>query len=1473
VDQLAQGLVQLSRLMGNTSAAGIAQYANAVLTVSKNAGVSVTGVLSFAQAIAPMARQAGIGESAVLGISAAFSKAGADGFVAANTFNSIVSDITNLIQSGSPQLAKYANLIGVSVKQFRSMDKGTAVEDIFTTIAKQGPKAVNTLNRLGIDGVRAQAAIAAVVQSGDLNKSVNDALGASGNTNNLNKASGKAFHGIADDLANVRNEFTQFGTEIGTSFLSPLEVVINGFSKMLHIVNEITKPFSGLIALVSTLAGGLAALGGGALLAAGLMAKLVAVGFVAKSSPVAALRAGYANAAKGTESEFSNRAAANQLRWWQKPGYAAGRNLGGAIGGAGAHSATGMAAEEEAARRASLGLNSTAATSLYTGRHVSVNAMGQEEEAARRRGAFSRGVGMIPRAGTWIAQGQEEYVVNARRSGLDRTPGFAGWAGDKANALKAKFSGGDEKKEAADAKAAAAATRRAEADMRAVESAERLATVEQTLAGEMREFGAAVARVQVQSLRSGAAVAAQGVGGLAAKGAKGAWNMLGPIGVGLLGYEAFSAFGHHDQTQYNQAYVNTESNYNPIQKYNQALGTTATNLAKLGDAATTAADNLSAGLGGKKLSDVGQIGPGDVARAAGNAKYTDDTFKHLANNLTPFQVGKGGKSASTSAVVAYIQQLALTNGGMDNKTLDAVKLDVIRAFGPDKARGIMAQYMRTNPANALDAQVNYGALGGAARGIDNKTFAKYSDAAFSGISSRAANVSGRTGNAAELAQILRFGGAALQGTGPHDNSANIRSFQKNLSDKFGGNPDDFTMLTPGSGVPDNFFKAGYSTQAGVQGQILAALANTGGGRKFLRSAGVDMQQLRGTMNAGFNGMPGGLSPGLGPIVQELLRAQFPASNTSANWQQIAGSGSLGRFAAHDKTVQAAYNTPADPALQYQAMMRLYGAAGGNDPRKSTDQVVAAFDKLQGAIGDTSDQLYVMARAASQFASERQSAALPYLSREQNLGAAAGNYAEKFRANALSPTSDSYPDLQKARQAYDEQEQSYQAYTIQVAQQAKAFGVQMTRAQESNQLQRKRSARDFHIQMLQGEEDYNKQTYRAQRDHAIQQTHAVQTTAQTIYNPYGRVQSAYTSDANTLIGNMGDQNMRLKLQKQELDALSKMGLSDQAIQTLQLASPDNAQQLDRLLMDARSDPSVIVQLNASVGKRVQLTRSLTQNRYNLQFAQTNQDFTRGLSDAAKDYNTQRERAVSAQQRSLGDMAKDFNTMTTQAAQDITTSMTQLYGSYADNSLRAMQAISDNIASRAPKLAKTLTTEIINATKSVNAAAMQTMLASQVGVVGYGPKHQVGSYNAHGKFVPYRGYMNANEAAHLPNLINPGSVAAIGHATGGISTRAHVANISEGNKAEAIIPLDQRGLAYMTQWTNQVTMTLLRTMMGRTNPLPGRGTGGGGDSYTRIDQSTRFTGDITVQAQDPTEMQRKLDQKKRLDALSNPGSRRR
>ena len=90
---LTNGMVGLGRQMGTLAAGDMSTFANSLLRVSKSAGVSAEGVLSFSQAIAGSARAAGMTEQQVLGIGAAFQRAGADGFAAANTFNQMLNAI------------------------------------------------------------------------------------------------------------------------------------------------------------------------------------------------------------------------------------------------------------------------------------------------------------------------------------------------------------------------------------------------------------------------------------------------------------------------------------------------------------------------------------------------------------------------------------------------------------------------------------------------------------------------------------------------------------------------------------------------------------------------------------------------------------------------------------------------------------------------------------------------------------------------------------------------------------------------------------------------------------------------------------------------------------------------------------------------------------------------------------------------------------------------------------------------------------------------------------------------------------------------------------------------------------------------------------------------------------------------------------------------------------------------------------
>lgn len=282
IPQLTNDLLQLNRSMSGNAARNVGGYANAVLTVSRAAGTSVSSVLSFSQAIAPIGRLAGLSTSAVLGISAAFSKAGADGYYAANTFNSIVNDITVLTRTGSPELAKYANFVGMTVNQFRKLPAKAQITDIFDAIAKGGPKALNFMQALGL-GTRGLTAVQAVAQQGGLGHFIRISEQNSHNTRNLDAGSSAALGGLDATLGRLKNQATRFMDIFGAPLLGAVTGVVHGLEMFLSIVNTVVSHLGPLPTLIAALAAPLSMLAGIALTHAGAVGTIGAARLLANS--------------------------------------------------------------------------------------------------------------------------------------------------------------------------------------------------------------------------------------------------------------------------------------------------------------------------------------------------------------------------------------------------------------------------------------------------------------------------------------------------------------------------------------------------------------------------------------------------------------------------------------------------------------------------------------------------------------------------------------------------------------------------------------------------------------------------------------------------------------------------------------------------------------------------------------------------------------------------------------------------------------------------------------------------------------------------------------------------------------------------------------------------------------------------------------------------------------------------------------
>lgn len=1390
IQPLAQGLVMLSRLMGNTDAQQIGNYANSLLTVSKNSGVSATGVLSFAQSIAPMARQAGIGEAAVLGISAAFSKAGADGYVAANTFNGIVSSITQLTQSGSPQLSQYANLIGVTLQQFKNMSGQQQITQILDVIGKQGPAAINTLQRLGFDGVRAQSAIAAVTQSGDLQQAIATATGSSTNQKNLDKGSRAAFDNLSDGLARLRNEFAEFGAMIGTTFLTPLSKMVDTLANVGSKLNDFLRPFAPIIAGLAAIAGGFAAVGGAALSVAAVIGTVGLAKLAINSGPIRALREGVAvgrGGVGGAEvvNASSTRYAANASGAARMPlrtriPYIAGTSVGQTM--------PPPVDEAEAAG---------ASTARQVGR-------------AALRAPFVAATGFV-RSSTRLSadEARNDYERSFYNKNPDAGTGFRATAGAAISRNK------ENTEEMTSFQALMAATKELAQAMigAAVQVTKTGAHVMNPMnwrtnpsTGMVDEEGAPI---------SGAAMAGGGmlgrsagrVAGGAANLGRGAMGMLGgPLGIGIVAaIVAPMVIGSLKGAVGNLNAGDLSGGTNAITRYDQALGTSSSALGSFTSAVNSATSAAKQGAP-TSLGQAATVSAADKAATAGNYKVTD-------TQLESIQRGKNNVAAAQQ----YIETLSQQSGGLTPAKLQAIKQDLISIFGSGPAAQILGGLNAIGGGFGASPTVNYATLGQNANGQSVGRFRSLAGNVQSTIQSQQKAVGTQAGNAQALQNLLTYGGSALAGQG--GNPGAQQSVQSLLAGVLGGKSSDYDLTTGITGPNKNSrtpgrtqINAAFGTAGSSQAQILKTIKSTAAGKAYLSSLGLD---------------PSTASDA--DILSVATNNGRTASQQTAYQKQVAGVGPIGGFALGDQTVQAAQANPGSANAQTAGSMALYNQAKGVG--NSLQSVSQAMDDLKGAVKDTTDPLYQMADAAKAYAAAQDQFNQAGMSQEGKLADLAKNYQQAQSNATMNPNDPSaQADLQTQQANYQQGLTSYTQYVQSMQQAAISFGTQMERAQQDQNLSIFRSNQQFYIQQTQAQQDFNRQNMLSVRDFGIQMERQAQSEAEQIYNPFQRVQAQYTIDAGTLIQNLANQNDLISQQYANLQQLSQMGVSQSAIDTLQLADPTNAQQTNALVQSLVNNPQLVQQINAAVATRVQATTTLTQSSFSETFRNTTADFARQLSDTADAYNIQKQRAVDAQSLSLSQMAQDYNTMVQRSAQDLNTSMTQIFGDYATSYTNTMQAISTDIGKYAPGIAATLGSEL------------------------------------------------TGMATTLQNILNPAAVAAAAtaghgsataghHAAGGVSTFAHVANISEGNNPEAIIPLDQRGLQFMTSFANQVSMAMLRQM--NVGQYPSQPTGANTSHSTNysVDQSTNID-TVNVTANDIKSIQSDLAKLKRYKALSLP-----
>lgn len=242
--QLFTGLTDMTRAMGN-SLSSIERYGSSLTDIQHKMGVSATAVLNFAEGIRAVGDKAGVSEANILGLAAAFQKVGADGYAGAQAFNTVINDLVEAVDRGSPRLRAYANLLGLSAQQMKEMVQANPTEAFvrfIEAIAKQGTRASQVLQQFGLDGVRTQRVFAALT-SGQAD--LRQALGLSNEAYRQNSATATAaaaaWDGLNDSVQKLRNSVGQIGDEIGRPFLSAIKPLVEFGSYFARTTAQVTK--------------------------------------------------------------------------------------------------------------------------------------------------------------------------------------------------------------------------------------------------------------------------------------------------------------------------------------------------------------------------------------------------------------------------------------------------------------------------------------------------------------------------------------------------------------------------------------------------------------------------------------------------------------------------------------------------------------------------------------------------------------------------------------------------------------------------------------------------------------------------------------------------------------------------------------------------------------------------------------------------------------------------------------------------------------------------------------------------------------------------------------------------------------------------------------------------------------------------------------------------------------------------------
>lgn len=1239
--QLATGMIDLQRAMGTTEGS-MSKFADSLTTVSANLGVSATGVLQFSQSLAPIARTVGMTQKEVMGFSAAFLKAGQDGFTASNAFSKMLTDISRATRYGSNDLEMYANLVGKTTTEFKKMGSSDQMMALFNSINKAGPDAIKVLERMGLDGARTMRSIQGLAQSGGLQKAMEEVNAGFGNGSTKN-ASQEAMSGLNDTVQKLKNNLTSMAQAFGQTFLPVAEKIVAAVNSIVSAIRTVTGPINWLMGALGAGGAGVAGLAGFALSNFGMLST-VAGGMALMRSP---LGAGFARGRqKATGQEPKSAIYRRSIASFEKGDGNSGQRWGYGVG--------------QAAYRFSPLRTMDRVIQAIPGQGRNIGGRAAMLAATGWNGAMNLGRSFV-----------SPLELNRVGNMTKRTTGD--WERTKSDWQSVRSGEGATFGRAMGT--AVASTGRFTASLASATAG--LTRLAVTTTGSLAGRG-------LKSAGAGLLGLAGGPAGLAVMGGLGAFMYAGQAN------QAGDVFQNRIQDA-----QGADSSYN---RYATALGSAgaaalsfASTLKKAEDqipvdtrerALEIRQEDIQAGrVTGRELTDKSLAKMNkeqataymssifsnpdsgtDILQAAKldlidkfNAEGAESIISDASNRwYKPGNIIQGTSSTQQGAW-EQTQGMFRPRGEFEDSlasvtsSTDILRSQMMTKFGEGEANKV------TNASvNALLGQYGYDSGG------SSKLTAHEEQRIASALEQQLGVESGGLGIGFGDNQALRNAGSDRERIDYFRNlvkeSGNADAYDsmvKGLPSELSYN-DQYRMPDPTS-MPDSpMTQKLKGTMAGRQyfgggelgGTLTTAIQNEGSENAQLSAATQWAQALTtatGSTTAAsteLQRLKAAVGDASDPLYALANSAQQAASRLQGYESQYMSSPQQAQVSRDN--LADAYTAPDSPDKQ----QRIMGAEDAYEQQRG-----ALHNKMKSIVRSYEDFDISAARQTEDFGVSQGR-------QNDNQSRQVGRSNSDFRRQQRRSNSDFA--VSKQRSAYDFNLQASQAY--------EDYNRSRQRSDEDYYLSQMRGLQDYNLQRQYSQDDFNLSRKRQEEDYQHQLVLMTQSTAKQMSDIFSRIVTVPTWDAQNLLTNAKDQNAQFSKQNTDLTQLRDMGVSSDVIKQLGLNDPKNSQQLARFVQDLAQDPSLVTTWNETIKGRLSLAEAFNKDTDNEAYTEMERQFHLAAERAVADFEKMTSRGADSYNLGIERMTKDYAKMVSRGDEDFGRSMERNATNYKTSTQR-------------------------------------------------------------------------------------------------------------------------------------------------------------------------------------------------------------